>query len=359
MLESSLKFPIAHISVVKNFVIFSTASHYINTLDISDNDVNANILERLVESLNENTTTLTHLYMSNCNLNHEALEQISYLITQSRNLTTIDLSKNRFGSEVREVKMLKYALEENARLDTLNLSYNQFIPKTMSILLKGINANCFLTDLDLSWTCVGANIENAKCLAEILKNPETNISTLKLISVGFYDRQEGGTLEIFANALLENHVLKHLDLSQNSIHSTQNSKGILRVLEAAVANQELEFESLVFEYIGVGKECAEFMKNHENELANVKIKTGELMEQPKKAKEKKIDPMTKLETWLSEKGMNLNQFFMELDDDESMTLSYDELREGIRKWDIPMTDEEVTELIHKLDLDGDGDINFA
>jgi len=146
----------------------------------------------------------------------------------------------------------------------------------------------------------------------------------------------------------------------NSIHSHGKREGALKILKALPDNPDSSLQEVNFDKVWVGLEFQKFLEENEGYFKErMKVITGDVAAQPKKKAPPKVDPMTKLRSWLGDNGMTLNSFFVKLDDDDSMTLSYDEFKAGVRQHGIPLTEDEITELIGMLDLDGDGDINYA
>lgn len=341
-------------------------NYFISKLDLSDNEIPATVFDTLQNSILENPGTLQHFFMSNCGIDDEAIDKFSSILVDGR-FQTLDLSRNPFGNNIVAMRNFAHAIEENASLTTINLSWMNSVISTRRDLIKGLTQNIFLTEVNLSHCGFGGNEAVAEDLGKYILTNET-VEHLDLSYNSFNDAIN--QLENIAKGLKENKTLKFLNLSGNSIHSNDsikditiasNKEGILKIVKAVADNPDTALEEINFDKIYAGQEFQQFIKSEEHEelFKRIKVTTGEVSAKAKPKAVAKINPMVKLKSWLTEHGMTLNTFFCKLDDDDSMTLSYDEFETGIREYGIPLETEEITELIAMLDLDGDGDINYA
>lgn len=331
-------------------------NYFISALNVSNNEIIASVFDSFIESLQENSNTLLHLSMNNCKLNDACLAKVATIMLESR-LNTLSLAENEFGFDAKIVDQFRNAIEENATLNQLDLSFSQFTPSNALLVLDGLLQNIFITDVNLAWNGLGGNERVAKKLQQVLESDEV-IEKLDLSYNNFQDAL--GQLEALAAGLRANKSLKRLNLSGNSIHSHGSREGALKILKALPDNPDTGLTEISFDKVWVGLEFQKFLEeNAEFFKDRISVVTGDVAAQPKKRAPPKVDPMTKLRSWLEANGMTLNSFFVKLDDDDSMTLSYDEFKAGVRQHGIPLTEDEITELIGMLDLDGDGDINYA
>ena len=356
-------------------------NYFITTLNLSNNDIPATVFDTLQTSILENPGTLQHLSLSNCCIDDEGIDKFSSILLDSR-LQSLDLSKNPFGNNVCAMRNFSHAIEENASLTVLNLSGINSVIATRKNLIAGLTQNIFLVDVDLSNCGFGGNEQIAEGLGKYIELNET-VERLNLGYNMFVDSLN--QLENISNGLKTNKTLKYFDMSGNSIHSNDAMKsnitggnipqpsppkeGILKIVKALADNPDTAIEELNFDKIYAGQDFQRYIQEHvdasmENGgvvsiFSKIKIITGEVSAKSKPKAIAKVNPMLKLKNWLSEHDMTLNSFFCKLDDDDSMTLSYDEFEMGIREYGIPLDTDEITELIAMLDLDGDGDINYA
>jgi len=355
-------------------------NYFINNLNLSNNQIIPSVFDSLIQSLRENTNTLLHLQLRNCGLNDACLEKLCIVLHEGQ-LKSLDISENEFGFDSRVAEMFKIELEDNATLSELNLAFSQFTSTNILLVFEGLSQNIFISKLNLASNGLGGNEKISKSLEVFMQTNEV-VENLNLSYNNFQDAC--GQVESIANGLKSNKVVKIVDLSGNSIHAHDNpeatgtlpkvepavpnhispkiQRGILKILEALVDHSETSLIELIFDKISVGLEFQNFVGENAELFGldgKIKIVTGEAASKPKPKAPPKIDPMTKINIWLSENGLTLNTFFVKLDDDDSMTLSYDEFRKGCRDYGVPLGDDEITELIAMLDLDGDGDINYA
>ena len=356
-------------------------NYFINNLNLSNNQIIPSVFDSLIQSLRENTNTLLHLQLRNCGLNDACLEKLCIVLHEGQ-LKSLDISENEFGFDSRVAEMFKIELEDNATLSELNLAFSQFTSSNILRVFEGLSQNIFISKLNLASNGLGGNEKVSKSLEKFLQINEV-VENLNLSYNNFQDAC--GQVESIANGLKSNKIMKIVDLSGNSIHAHDNpeatgnlpkvepavpnhispriQRGILKILEALVDHSETtSLMELIFDKISVGLEFQNFVGENAELFGTdgkIKIVTGEAASKPKPKAPPKVDPMTKINIWLSENGLTLNTFFVKLDDDDSMTLSYDEFRKGCRDYGVPLSDDEITELIAMLDLDGDGDINYA
>lgn len=69
-------------------------------------------------------------------------------------------------------------------------------------------------------------------------------------------------------------------------------------------------------------------------------------------------PMKVLKDYVKNNRMRLFDFFSMMDKDKSMSLSITEFANGLKETGIPLTSDELVDLVMKLDKDSDGEINY-
>ena len=69
-------------------------------------------------------------------------------------------------------------------------------------------------------------------------------------------------------------------------------------------------------------------------------------------------PMKVLKDYVKNNRMRLFDFFSMMDKDKSMSLTITEFANGLKETGIPLTSDELIELVQKLDRDSDGEINY-
>jgi len=66
-----------------------------------------------------------------------------------------------------------------------------------------------------------------------------------------------------------------------------------------------------------------------------------------------------INSYCAQNNISLMDLFSKLDSDGSMSVSYEEFREGLKKAKIPISANQIEALIRYLDKDGDGEIDFS
>lgn len=69
-------------------------------------------------------------------------------------------------------------------------------------------------------------------------------------------------------------------------------------------------------------------------------------------------PMKVLKDYVKNNRMRLFDFFSMMDKDKSMSLTITEFANGLKETGIPLTSEELFDLIKQLDKDNNGEINY-
>ncbi|GAN04490.1 hypothetical protein MAM1_0065d03950 [Mucor ambiguus] len=121
----------------------------IKDLDLSGNQLNSMLAP--IAAVLRNNTSLLHLNLSNCQINHEGLSLLSNALGDNRCLEELDLSMNPLGHDTDEgILALKNALARNTSLQSLNLSETQLDSSTAIALAEALPENASLCRLDLS-----------------------------------------------------------------------------------------------------------------------------------------------------------------------------------------------------------------
>ena len=66
-----------------------------------------------------------------------------------------------------------------------------------------------------------------------------------------------------------------------------------------------------------------------------------------------------LKKYVEDKNYRLIDLFNQFDKDNSLSVTREEFRTGLRSIGVPMTDDQLTKLIDMLDEDGDGEIDYG
>lgn len=74
---------------------------------------------------------------------------------------------------------------------------------------------------------------------------------------------------------------------------------------------------------------------------------------------KKNDLIYILKKYVQDKNYRLIDLFNQFDKDNSLSVTREEFRMGLKSIGVPMTDDQLTKLIDMLDEDGDGEIDYG
>ena len=182
----------------------------LTTLDISKNNFGSRDTKIIADALKKNTT-LTTLRISDSNLDAESIKHIAEVLKINITLTTLDISNNyKLGSE--GLECIADALESNTTLTTLNISHicwNKNTDKFAERIVQIIKGKSKLTSLNISGNSLRA--KNTECIAKALRS-NTTLTELDISSNAFQDKGAGHIASIF----LENKVLKKSSTSSSN-----------------------------------------------------------------------------------------------------------------------------------------------
>lgn len=65
-----------------------------------------------------------------------------------------------------------------------------------------------------------------------------------------------------------------------------------------------------------------------------------------------------LKDYVKSKNLRLLDLFNQFDKDKSMSVSRDELKQGFKSINLPLSDKQLDGFIRALDIDGDGEIDY-
>ncbi|XP_078480982.1 uncharacterized protein LOC100187037 isoform X1 [Ciona intestinalis] len=318
---------------------------YISELILSDNHLGFGGAVALCETLQENVT-ITHVTLSGNDFDDGTAVPISEIIMSTQKLEQLDLSCNLFGEAGGE--LLGPAISENTSIKDLNLSWNHFRRNGAVSLAKGVGANIFLKKIDLSWN--GLGLEGASALGDALRNnnvlEELDVSNNRIST-------EGAIL--LAKGLLSNETLRILKIGKNPIQSA----GGFGILTALRQNGGSVVETLDLSDVVVNKDFVELETEVKETRPKLVIITGGEETDKKVAPKPRADPMTKLRQYMEENNLRLVDFFNQVDEDNSMSVTREEFQKGIEEAGIKLTTDEMSQLLDQLDKDGDGEVNYS
>ncbi|PAA90793.1 hypothetical protein BOX15_Mlig016904g1 [Macrostomum lignano] len=323
-----------------------------------------------------------HLYKLNISgnaLGREGMAQLKSALLRNNTISALDASGNDFDE--RTGQDWKEILLANDRLSQLNLSHNQLGSDGATALAEGISANDSLCNLNLSWNCI-----RLKGAVELAKAIRVNKS-LRELHLQFNGFSSEGALEVAAS-LLENRTLRLLDLSGNRIWRQaagpfaralkKNKKlrvlrlrtnpllndGVMEILKVLHAEEQISLEMLDVEDITVTQELMSLYRSIRANNPKFRIRIRTVIKRDGTVERVRDEfstenPLEVLLMFMQEKNLRLIDLFKNLDKDQSNSISRDEFVIGLRDFEVPLTEDQIDQLIDTLDKDGDGEIDLA
>ncbi|XP_064625806.1 leucine-rich repeat-containing protein 74A-like [Lineus longissimus] len=345
------------------------------TLNLDGNDINEEGIMYLSGVMEENTT-ITHLNLANNNLRSFGAKRLGEMLSTARHISYLNLAGNNFTDH--DASVLTHSLEFNVGLKELLLGHNKFGGEAGEIFRKFLTEHQHIVELDLSWNRI--RNPGAIRIANSLRDNQ-GLTKLNLAWNGFED---DGAIAM-AMSLRSNTTLKDLDLSCNRV----NAKGFIALCKAFSENHTLK--NLALCRNPIPDEAAEvgltFLQTLDElslslDLRDVFLKTTfeEVIAGVRQVHDKfqcnfgysdsygkrKLNQYSALDeafryltSYVVEHGIQLVDLFARFDVDGSMSVTYDEFKEGLRDAKIPLTPLQVEQLILCLDQDGDGEIDFS
>ncbi|NWS37814.1 LR74A protein, partial [Probosciger aterrimus] len=365
---------------VKAIAIALVSNETVTHLELEDNCMLAEGAICIAEMLQENST-LQELNISNNHLDTAGAEAIANLLLDNVSfLHTILLSGNNFGEE--SALYFSEALMSNFQVKELDLSHNEFSEKGGQLLGQMLDSNSKLEILDLSWNHLRR--KGAVALGKVPKIPLLSLEgngALKILNLSWNGIGNEG-----ANALAEvlkvNDVLVHLDISNNQINN-EGAKKLCRGLEAneklrILGRNPLTMEGATALVLSIRKNSKSMMEeiNISNVLVNKTfIKLLDLVYQIRPElnviygevegciitkPEQHPNPMKIIQNYLKERNLRLWDFFRKIDEEGNMKIPVAAFRKAMMQHpSIPMDRIQIAELVHKLDRNRTGVVDYS
>lgn len=363
---------------IKTIAIALVGNSSIETLDLTDNDIGKKGIEYLVDMFRENTF-IKNLSLADNNLGVDGVKHVVDIVKQLDNLHSLNISGN--GLRDCDAEVIRPLIEDTLNLKHLSISHNQLRELGGEVIGEALVWNDTMESLDLSWNHL--RLDGGCLIADGLAEN----SCLKKLNLAWNGLHMDGCRAI-ARALEENKTLLELDLTCNRI-----SKECLdKLLSGLRRNSTLEILRLGWNPItpAGAMMLLEFVRDNSgiglNELdltdqlvepefvallAELEVKRvfkvvyGQVRGQEFRGDdddEKMLldeNPIIILMEFGKLMGFRLMDLFAALDKDGSKSLDHNEIRNGLRMVNIPLSEKCIDILIDKLDVDGDGEIDFG
>ncbi|XP_043924297.1 leucine-rich repeat-containing protein 74B isoform X2 [Protopterus annectens] len=317
---------------------------FITDVDLSENKLEKKGAMAIASMLLENTA-LVKVTLSGNEFDDNAAEYLAEAIMSNHKVESMDLSHNLLAERAGEV--IGNAIAENTGMKELDLSWNCLRSKGAIALAKGLGANIFLRVLNLSYNGFGK--EETAALGEALKVnnvlEELNISNNRI-------SPEGAVR--LAMGLRENKTLRILKMGRNPMQSA----GCYGILKSVHDNSGSSLELLDFSDITVNKDFDELYNVVKETFSSLQVIHGGNADILKRRKPK-ANPLAKLKQHIVENNIRLVDFFEKVDEDKSTLITRSEFQQGLMNAGIPLSQDELQNLMDFLDKDKNGEIDFS
>ncbi|XP_062584538.1 leucine-rich repeat-containing protein 74B-like [Saccostrea cucullata] len=326
---------------------------YVTELILCDNKIGNDGAQALCELLSENKTII-HLNLTGNDIEDSAAEAFYEMLTRNASIKTLMLRHNKF--EDVGAQWFHDSMNENVTLETLDLSFNRFQNKGCVLLAQALKDNVGLKYLDISMN--GFGLEGARALEGALKENKY----LTDLNISYCRIPDEAAVHI-AGGLQHNDTLEKLNIGYNPLQED----GAEKILTAVHVNQSSVLKLLDFGILMVKKSFKELEGQLAEERGLKTIYGGVLPDCPRTKLRGEIDalkmfmrdPMAKLKAYVEKEGYRMVDLLKSFDRDQSFTISLEELKEGVRRCNIDLTDPEISKLMKQLDKDGNGEIDFS
>ncbi|XP_041105268.1 leucine-rich repeat-containing protein 74A-like [Polyodon spathula] len=342
-------------------------------LELEDNNITAEGVKYISDMLTENCF-IQHLNLAHNHLQTAGAKAICDMLRENNTLETVNFSGNYFKDkdakffadafavnstvQVLDLSHNEFSLEggehlgrllvKNQTLEVLNLCWNHLRLKGAVAFCGGLQVNNSVRKLDLSWN--GFGDEGAFALSEVLKCNK-QLEFLDLTN----NRISCRGAKVLATGLAVNSTLKFLKLSRNIL----KLDGTMALLLAVKGSQSSKLEELDVSNILVNETFLQLLeetrKYHPKLLLHYAGMGGWVS---KKTKEK-TDPMKAIQDYLVERKLRLWDFFRNIDKDGKQTVSVQDFKGALQNLHIPLQKNALEELIQRLDVDRDGNIDYS
>ncbi|XP_054652970.1 leucine-rich repeat-containing protein 74A [Dunckerocampus dactyliophorus] len=345
---------------------------HITTLELADNDIQAEGAKHLAEMLRANFT-IQYLDLSNNRLHSTGAEYVGKMLADSISLKSIKLSGNGFTDDdakyfadaltinlgIKELHLshnrfcgrggehLGFLLANNESLEVLNLCWNHFRMKGAVALCAGLKVNMMLKHLDLSWN--GFGNEGALAMGEALKFNNTlvhlNLSNNRITNEG---------VSMLSKGLEYNDTLRVLLLAYNSL----TVEGALALVNAVKNTHKTALEEINICNVLVNENFLHLLDVTCEEHPGLDVQYGGVGGFIAKKPVKRIDPMKVIQDYLDQHKLRLWDFFRNIDKDATMRVPVADFRNAVQQSSVPLDRFQIEELIQRLARDGTGMVDY-
>ncbi|XP_029350274.1 leucine-rich repeat-containing protein 74A isoform X4 [Echeneis naucrates] len=344
----------------------------ITSLELADNDIQAEGAKYLVEMLRANFT-INHLDLSKNRLRSTGAEYVTKMLLDNISLKSVKLSGNGFtdddakyfadsftgNSRIKELDLshnefcgkggehLGQLLANNEALELLDLSWNHLRMKGAVAFCAGLKVNTMLKHLDLSWN--GFGNEGALAMGEALKFNNTLVH-LNLNN----NRLTNEAVSLLCRGLEFNDTLRVLLLAYNSI----TVEGALALVSVVKNTPKTALEEINLCNVLVNENFVHLLELTCQEHPGLDVLYGGVGGFIAKKPPKRVDPMKIIQDYLDQRKLRLWDFFRNIDKDGTMRVPVADFRKAVQQSSIPLDRYQIEELIQRLDRDRTGIVDY-
>ncbi|KAL8605545.1 hypothetical protein ACOMHN_031482 [Nucella lapillus] len=317
-------------------------------LDVSHNSLGVWGVKLIAATLTTNTS-IVRVNLAGNNIQDKDIAVLSEMLQKNKTLRELNLSHNHVGHV--GGALLGQALEVNDSLRTLDVSWNHLRLDGAKAFCRAVAVNRGLTRLHLAWNglALGGCHELGKALAANTQLAELDVSA---------NRVNGHACQRLMAGLCHNTTLRCLRIGTNPI-TTDSALSILLMLADDITGlneldlADVSVDSNFLALLDTVQEKRPLAVRHGVPLRHDDVTPGRhpvVLDTD--------DPVTILFEFMRQKNLRLIDLLHNLDKDNSDTLSREELRNGLLNIDIPLSTRSMDILMNKLDLNGDGCVDY-
>ncbi|XP_062974549.1 leucine-rich repeat-containing protein 74A [Elgaria multicarinata webbii] len=320
---------------------------YIQEMNISNNHLNTDGAEAICRMFFNNISNIRAIQLAGNNFREEAALYFSESLMANYRVIELDLSHNEFADKAGE--QLGQMLANNESLEILNLSWNQLRMKGAVALSAGLRANGSLKILNLAWN--GFGNEGALALGEALK--VNNVLTELDISSNHINNE--GAVKL-CRGLEVNGTLRILKISHNPL----TVEGAIALVTSVRKNSKSRMEEINISNVLVNEGFIKLLDTVSEIRPELDVIYGGVGGYIAKKPEQLPDAMKLIQNYLDERKLRLWDFFRNMDKYGNMKIPVAEFRRTmLLQTKIPLDRAQVTELVHKLDQNRTGHVDYS
>ncbi|XP_062574928.1 leucine-rich repeat-containing protein 74A-like [Saccostrea cucullata] len=354
----------------------------ITSLDLEDDGIEAEGAKAIAEMLEVNSNIVdVNIYSwlsENC-IGTNGARAISQLMKNNQFIQSLDISGSNLVDS--DAYLIADILKNNTTLRELILSHNGFSEQGGYILAQAITNNDTVRILDLSW-----NHLRGKGSLSIAASLQKNIGLRKLdLAWNGFSKNDA---IVMCKSLKENTTLKELDISHNRLEKegigylmqgVKESDG-LEILRMGGNSITPELAIIILSCIAQSDSCRVTLLDlgnnevDEDFLAqlddvqstrSLNVLHGQVIKRENARGRKgtgidgNLDAVYELYRYMHEHNYRVIDLMKWLDKDGDMSVSREEFKRGMMVAEVPLTEHQLDVMLDKLDMDGDGEVDFS